>query len=101
MQSEVLSLSFVWSVLPARFQSELTLHKSDICRLCGLSEEYGHGEGNFNREREEKEIIEELTGVLVQAVALTALQITNSMGRKAGRPREDMIPYLAPALLSV
>jgi hypothetical protein len=32
-----------------------------------LSEEYGYGEGNFNREREEREIIEELAGVLVQA----------------------------------
>ena len=101
MQSQLRSQSHVWGVLPLQFESELTLHKSEICRFCGLSEEYGSADGNFNREREEKEIIEELTGVLVQAVALEARQINNSAGRRVGRPREAMIPYLAPELLSV
>ena len=104
MQSQLRSQSHVWGVLPLQFESELTLHKSEICRFCGLSEEYGSADGNFNREREEKEIIEELTGVLVQAVALEARdrQFTNSTGRRAvGRPIDVMIPYLAPELLSV
>ena len=103
MQSQIPSQIHVWGVLPLQFHSELTLHKSEVCRLCGLSEEYGSADGNFNREREEKEIIDELTSVLVQAVArdAAARHFTNSTGRKAGRPREDMIPYLAPELLSV
>jgi len=78
--------------------------KSEICRLCGLSEEFGPvGGGNYTGEREESEIIEELTGVLVQAVALEAAarQTANSASRGVGRPREVMISYLAPALLSV
>jgi len=43
MQSEVPSQSFVWGVLASRFQSELTLQKSEIWRLSGLLEEYGDG----------------------------------------------------------
>jgi hypothetical protein len=39
MQSEVPSQSFVWGVLAARFQSELTFQKSEIWRLSGLLEE--------------------------------------------------------------
>jgi hypothetical protein len=103
MQSQIPSQIHVWGVLPPQFHSELTLHKSEVCRLCGLSEEYGSADGNFNREREEKEIIDELTSVLVQAIArdAAARQFTNSTSRKAGRPREDIIPYLAPELLSV
>src|SRR3954463_15399511 len=103
MQSQLLSQRHVWGVLPLQFQSELTLHKLDICRLCGLSEEYGSGEGNSNREREEKEIIEELTGVLVQAAALEARdrQAANGTGRRVGRPLDVVIPYLGPALLLV
>ena len=89
--------------ITATISLRATLHKSEVCRLCGLSEEYGSADGNFNREREEKEIIDELTSVLVQAIAqdAAARQFTNGTGRKAGRPRDDMIPYLAPELLSV
>ena len=43
MQSEVRSQSFIWGVLAARFQSELTLQKSEIWQLSGLLEEYGRG----------------------------------------------------------
>jgi hypothetical protein len=55
-------------MLPVRFEIELTRHRSEICRLCGLYEEYGSDDGNLNAEREEHEIIDELTKVLVQAV---------------------------------
>jgi len=90
-------------MLPVRFEIELTRHKSEICRLCGLWEEYGSDDGNFNAEREEYEIIDELTKILVQAVAEDAevRQISNSRGPRAGRPGEAMIPYLAHALLLV
>jgi len=69
-------------MLPVRFEIELTRHKSEICRLCGLWEEYGSDDGNFNAEREEYEIIDELTKILVQAVAEDAevRQISNSRG---------------------
>ena len=103
MQSEVPTQSFVWGVLAARFQSELTLQKSEIWRLSGLLEEYGSAADDFNREREQKAIIEELAGFLVQAVAQEALdrQFANGSGRRAGRPPDVMTPYLAPQLLSV
>jgi hypothetical protein len=103
MRSEPPSQSLVWGVLPARFQSELTLQKSEICRLSGLLEEYGPAGPNYTGEGEENKIIEELTGFLVQAVARDAVsqQITNSTGRRVGRPRDVMIPYLGPELLSV
>jgi hypothetical protein len=103
MRSEPPSQSLVWGVLPARFQSELTLHKSEICRLSGLLEEYGPAGANYTGEGEEHKIIEELTGFLVQAVARDAVsqQIAISTGRRVGRPRDVMIPYLGPELLSV
>ena len=69
MQSEVPTQSFVWGVLAPRFQSELTLQKSEIWRFSGLLEEYGGAADNdFYREREQKGLIDELTGLLVQAV---------------------------------
>jgi hypothetical protein len=103
MRSEPPSQSLVWGVLPARFQSELTLHKSEICRLSGLLEEYGPAGANYTGESEEHKLIEELTGFLVQAVAQDAAsqQITNGTGRRVGRPCDVMIPYLGPELLSV
>src|SRR5258705_8986297 len=73
MQSEIPSQSFIWGVLAARFQSELTLQKSEICRLSGLLGEYGPAGGNYTGEGEEHKIIEELTGFLVQAVARDAV----------------------------
>jgi hypothetical protein len=61
MESQLPSPSYVWGMLPIRFEIELTRHKSEICRLCGLYEEYGSDDGNFNAEREEVEIVDELT----------------------------------------
>ena len=104
MQSEVPAQSFVWGKLAPRFESELTLQKSEIWRLSGLLEEYGGAADNdFYREREQKALIDELTGLLVQAVTQEAAdrQFTNTSGRRAGRPRDVMSPYLAPELLLV
>jgi hypothetical protein len=103
MQSQLPSQIYVWDVLPLRFQSELTVHKLEICRLCGLSEGSGSTDGNFNRELEEKQIIDEIADFLVQAVDehVIGREISNSIGRRAGRPREVMIPCLAPKLLSI
>ncbi len=104
MQSEVPSQSFVWGVLAPRFQSELTLQKSEIWRLSGLLEEYGGAaDDDFYREREQKALIDELTGLLVQAVIQEATHrlFANNSGRRAGRPHDAMTPDLAPALLLV
>jgi hypothetical protein len=104
MQSEVPGQSFVWGVLAPRFQSELTLQKSEIWRFSGLLEEYGGtADEDFYREREQKALIEELTGLLVQAVnhEVANRQSTNSSSRRAGRPPDVITPYLAPELLSV
>jgi hypothetical protein len=104
MQSQVPSESFIWGVLAARFDSELTLQKSEIWRLSGLLEEYGGAaDDDFYREREQKALIDELTGLLVQAVTTEAMhrQFYNGSGRRAGRPPDAIIPYLAPALLLV
>jgi hypothetical protein len=103
MQAEVPSQSFVWGVLSERFQSALTIQLSEIWRLSGLLEEYGTIALEFTRKREEKAIIEELTGLLVQAVAKEAIgrRSANSSGRSVGRPRDVITPYLAPELLTV
>jgi hypothetical protein len=104
MQSEVPSESFVWGVLAPRFQSELTLQKSQIWLLSGLLEEYGGAaDDDFYREREQKALIDELTGLLVQAVTNEAAsrQFTNNSSRRVGRPPDVMSPYLAPELLLV
>jgi hypothetical protein len=104
MQSEVPSQSFTWGVLATRFQSELTLQKSEIWRFSGLLEEYGGpADGDFYREREQKALIEELTGLLVQAVNHEAAsrQSNDNSSRRAGRPKDVVTPYLAPELLSV
>jgi hypothetical protein len=104
MQSEVPSQSFIWGVLAPRFQSELTLQKSEIWRVSGFLEEYGGtADGDFYREREQQALIEELTGLLVQAVIreVADRQFANSSSRRAGRPRDVVTPYLAPELLSV
>jgi hypothetical protein len=104
MQSEVPSQSVVWGVLAPRFQSELTLQKSEIWRRSGLLEEYGGpADGDFYREREQNALIEALTGLLVQAVTLEVAnrQLTKDTSRRVGRPRDVVTPYLGPELLSV
>lgn len=103
MHTEVPSQSFVWGVLSERFQSALTNQLSEIWRLSGLLEEYGTIALEFTRKREEKAIIEELTGLLVQAVGKEAVgrRSANSSGRSVGRPRDVITPYLAPELLTV
>jgi hypothetical protein len=69
-----------------------------------LLEEYGGpADGDFYREREQQALIEALTGLLVQAVSLEVAnrQLTKDTSRRVGRPRDVVIPYLGPELLSV
>jgi hypothetical protein len=104
MQSEVPSQSFIWGVLAPRFESELTLQKSEIWRLSGLLGEYGGpANGDRDRELEQKALIAELTGLLVQAVAREVAdhQFANNSSQRVGRPPDVVISYLAPELLSV
>jgi len=104
MQSEIPSQSFIWGVLAERFQSELTLQKSEIWRLSGLLEEYGGvADGDFYREREQKALMEALTGLLLLAVTREAAsrRLAANSSRRAGRPKDVVTPYLAPELLSV
>ena len=56
---------------------------------------------NYTGDGEEHKLIEELSGFLVQAAALEAQEITKGSGRRVGRPRDVMTPYLAPELLAV
>src|ERR1700736_1837254 len=95
MQSQVPSQSFVWGVLAARFDSELTLQKSEIWRLSGLLEEYGGvADGDFYREREQKALMEALPGLLVQAVTREAAsrRLAGNSSRRAGRPKDLVTP---------
>src|SRR5882672_11083980 len=46
-QATLPSQSDVWGILPLRFESELTAQKLEICRLCGLLEEFGPAGGNY------------------------------------------------------
>jgi hypothetical protein len=104
MQSQAPSQSFIWGVLAHRFQSELTRRKSRIWRLSGLLAEYGgRADGNLYREREQGALIEALAGLLAQAVAheVANRQLADNSGRRVGRPRDVLIPFLAPELLSV
>jgi len=101
-QATLPSQSDVWGILPLRFESELTAQKLEIWRLWGLSEEFGPVGNNSTAECAGREIIDELAGFLVRAVALdTEDRIATSVRRGVGRPPEVMIPYLAPELLSV
>jgi hypothetical protein len=99
MQSQAPRQSYVWGVLSLRFEMELTRHKLEICRLCGLSEEFGST--NDNLTREENRLIDELSGILVQAIALEAREMAYGTGGRVGRPRDVMMPYLGPELLSI
>ena len=104
MQSQVPSQGFIWSVLAPRFQAELTLRKSKIWRSSGLLAEYGgRADGDMYRERELNALIEALCGLLVHGVIreVADRQSTNRSGRRPGRPRDVVSPYLAPELLSV
>jgi len=63
MQSEIPSESFIWGVLSARFQSELTLQKSEIWRLSGLLDEYGGvADDDLYREREQMHLLKRSPG---------------------------------------
>ena len=81
-QAMLPSQSDVWGILPLRFESELTAQKLEIWRLWGLSEEFGPVGNNSTAECAGREIIDELTGFLVCAVALdTQVRIATSARR--------------------
>lgn len=104
MQSEVPSQNFIWGVLAPRFQSELTLQKSEIWRRSGLLEEYGGpADGDMYRERELNALIEALCGLLVQGVIreVANRHPANRSSRRPGRPRDPMTPLFGRELLSV
>jgi hypothetical protein len=84
-----------------RLESELTAQKREIWRLWGLSKEFGLVGNNSTGECAGREIIDELTGFLLRAVALdTQPRIATSAGRGVGRLRNVMSSYLAPELHS-
>jgi hypothetical protein len=99
MQSQSPTPGYVWGLLSLRFEIELTRHKLEISRLCGLSEEFGPAHDNLNFE--ENRLIDELSGILIQAIAFEAQQMANGTGKRVGRPHDVMMPYLAPELLSI
>jgi hypothetical protein len=50
---------------------------------------------------EEDRLIDELSGILVQAIALEAREIYCGTGGKVGRPSDVMMRYFVPELLSI
>lgn len=104
MLSQAPSQNCIWGVLAHRFESQLTRRKSTIWRLSGLLEEYGgQAGGSLYREREQEALIKELAGLLTLAVVheLAERQLASNSGRRVGRPRDVLIPFLARELLSV
>jgi hypothetical protein len=94
--------SDVWSVLGPRFSAGLKDRQSELWRLSGLDEEYGPPGENFTGERETQEMSDEIAGYLVNAIALDtqARQTANRTDQGVGRPRDVIIPFLGPNLLS-
>jgi len=103
MQTQIPSQSYVWGVLPPRFEAELSAQKMEIWRLSGLFEVFGPLGDNFTGEAEGEEMIKELVGHLVRSLAIEMedLRISNKLGRQVGRPRNCLIPELGQELLSV
>jgi hypothetical protein len=95
--------SYVWGVLPPRFEKQLVDQKMKIWELIGLFEMYGPLGDNFTGKAEGEEMIKELVGHLVRSLAFEMhdLEISNRLGRHVGRPRSCLIPELAQQLLSL
>jgi hypothetical protein len=101
-QAALHSRNYVWSVLAPRFSAGLKARAWELWRLSGLDEEYGPLGENFTGERETQEMSDEIAGYLVNAMALDtqARQAADRTDRGVGRPRDVIIPYLGPNLLS-
>jgi hypothetical protein len=101
-QAVLSSPSYVWNVLGNKFEAGLKDREAELWRLAGLDEEYGPPSENFTGERETKEMIDEVVAFLMGATALEmeARQSANRTNRGVGRPRDVIIPYLGPNLLS-
>jgi hypothetical protein len=101
-QAALPSQSYVWGVLGPRFSAGVKDRASELWRLSGLDEEYGPLGENFTGEREIKELSDEIAGHLLSAIALDtqARQTADRNDRDVGRPRDVIIPYLGPNLLS-
>ena len=101
-QTALPSQSYVWGVLPPRFEAQLRDQKMEIWKLSGFFEMFGPLGDNFTGEAEGEEMIKELVGHLVRSLAfeMEDLQISNKLGRQVGRPRNCLIPELGQELLS-
>jgi hypothetical protein len=94
--------SYVWGVLLPRIAAAFKAKEPEMWELSGLSDEYGPPSDNFTGEREATDMTDELTGLLMCAIALDleTRENASSIGRRIGRPRDVMIPFLGPNLLS-
>jgi|SRR5882724_1695317 len=99
-QAELPTQEYVWGVLMPRITAALEAEQGALWQLSGLSKEYGPPNENFTGEREAKEMIAELTGLLMCAIALDTQARQNEDNKRVGRPRDSITPYLAPNLLS-
>jgi hypothetical protein len=93
--------SYVWGVIALRIAAGLKDRERELWRLTGLDEEFGPRGENFTGERV-REMTDEITAFLMVGIALDmeARQTANRSGRAVGRPRDVIIPYLGPNLLS-
>ena len=94
------SEKYVWGTLAPRFERELMIQTLVIWQLCGLFDVYGPLDENFTGFAEGSELIKQLTGSLLRALALDmSSRQYGSAKRSVGRPPDQMIPHLATALL--
>jgi len=95
------SEKYVWGTLAPRIEGELKIQTLPIWQLCGVFDMYGPLGENFTGFAEGSELIKELTGILVWALALDLSDRQYGIARRsAGRPPDLMTPHLATALLA-
>src|SRR5205807_835078 len=105
MQSQpvVLDQSYVWGVLPTRFEAAIDARTVPLWERVGLFREYGPFGIHFTGEDEGEEFKKELVGILLRAVDALYLQriAYSRTGRGVGRPPNPMIVPLGRDLLAL
>ena len=100
-QAMLPSESYVWLVLAPRVEEKLRLQNRVIWEHIGLFEEYGPLDENFTGLAEGRQLIKELTGLLLWAIVFELSHRQCSIAeRHVGRPPDPIIPHLGPPLLA-
>ncbi len=87
------SEKYVWGTLAPRIEGELKIQTLPIWQLCGVFDMYGPLGENFTGFAEGSELIKELTGILVWALALDLSSRQYGIAKRGvGRPPDLMTP---------